>query len=832
MRFGRTKVFLLALLAAGPASARYPAGFTWHNTTLRGDNFQSHNQKIVWTPNGLFRSGHFQNQTPWNEVVERSTDGGANWTVIWDLGYDNRPCNIEADADANVYVLYPNSGGSRFVKFSASNDYASPVVNRLHGQATSASKFASCYDAGRQRIYHATQWGYVFTFDLNGNFTAGRKVFTDGGGAGPSYPHLFVDENGIVHYAMTTADSDSAPYQTIRYLKSLDGGQSWKAMDGTAVSIPTTCAAGGPSTMINLSDEVDVGTWLSNMHVKNGKVHFAYRAVGGRGMHYMRFNATTGVREIDSSPNGEGWVGDSLRIDADAASFASDPDDPDGPLYAVGGNGEGGSGDGNRLNALVSYDNGATWHDYARSGWFSRIANPGLFRRVTPGDRVIGCLATSTPVWATVNYFELPAVADTINDAPAFSSDPVVMPDAVEGEYYTNNLLDFASDSNGDPITFSGTGPAWLAIDPSGAVTGTPGEGDLGLNQWAVQAVDGNGGTNSATLEITVLQLETYFSETFPTNMTLISVADYDNIATNPAATFTPSNGLWYGSSAASSAGNSNDGQLNITTGRSGDIGGAGVLLDSSLFTAGSGTYTINLDFVADSANYTLGFKAYQYDSSAVSIAAIMLRNPDNTWLVDPILDGVTNSPILQVQQKETAPSTLTGQLDYVEGNDVLIVIYGGQPNQTDKWRNGGCDNLSITKPVAVVLSPYEQWAEDNGLTPDVNDGPADVNNSAGINNLTCYGLGLNPMSGLADGGALPQLTGGPVYIVAQRNDETLSFKLLTTDDLVSGLWNTNNVGVEYTVSGTNTVGSFNYVTYAIDTADSKKFIRVLVEQL
>lgn len=87
-------------------------------------------------------------------------------------------------------------------------------------------------------------------------------------------------------------------------------------------------------------------------------------------------------------------------------------------------------------------------------------------------------------------------------------------------------------------------------------------------------------------------------------------------------------------------------------------------------------------------------------------------------------------------------------------------------------------------------------------------------------------------MTGLADGGALPQLTGCPVYIVAQRNDKTLSFKLRTTDDLVSGLWNTDNVGVEYTVSGANTVGSFNYVTYAIDTADSKKFIRVLVEQL
>jgi autotransporter-associated beta strand protein len=417
-RFGPRTLVALAIGGCGGSLAdAYPASFYWANTTLRGDNFQSHNQKIAWTANGLFRSGQTQTGTT-REIIERSTDAGATWTTIYDIGFDNRPATVEADEDANVYVIYPEPSNSRtrLLKFSASNNYAAPVVSVTHSQAHSDSKFASAYDRVRQRLYHATQGGYVFTFDKSGNFVRGQQVFTSGSGAAPSYPHLFVDEFAVVHYAMTTADSNGyIPYQTIRYLKSLDGGQTWKAMAGTAITIPTTCASNGPSTMINLPGELNYAVWLANMHAKNGKVHFAYQTrnpsnPAGVGnpptitahMHYMRFNGTTGVREIDSSPNGEGWTGDTLRINHYSASFASNPNNSSGALYAAGI-------DGTRLNALVSYDNGTSWHDYARSNSFGTPTDPGLARAVTPDGKVIGCIATSSPQWATVNYFSLPA---------------------------------------------------------------------------------------------------------------------------------------------------------------------------------------------------------------------------------------------------------------------------------------------------------------------------------------------------------------------------------------------------------------------------------------
>ena len=63
-RFAAALIFpVLAVVLALPAVAQYPASFTWRETTLRGDNYQSHNQKIVWTANGLVRSG--DQQTGW-----------------------------------------------------------------------------------------------------------------------------------------------------------------------------------------------------------------------------------------------------------------------------------------------------------------------------------------------------------------------------------------------------------------------------------------------------------------------------------------------------------------------------------------------------------------------------------------------------------------------------------------------------------------------------------------------------------------------------------------------------------------------------------------------
>ena len=90
------------------------------------------------------------------------------------------------------------------------------------------------------------------------------------------------------------------------------------------------------------------------------------------------------------------------------------------------------------------------------------------------------------------------------NTAPVFTTDPVVEINATEGSAYSSSIADNATDADSDPLSFSKvSGPAWLSVASNGALSGTPAAGDVGLNSFSVQVDDGNGGTDTATLEIT-----------------------------------------------------------------------------------------------------------------------------------------------------------------------------------------------------------------------------------------------------------------------------------------------------------------------------------------
>ena len=403
-----------------------------------GHPFHSHNQNVVANDNGVFVTiGVGPNTARTGFELRRSTNGGETFTTVYTENVQDRragPPTVETDENSNVYLVYPEAGRTFFKKFSASNGYASPVVSKSTNVATSGGKFASAYDRTRGLIYHGTQFGYFLAFNQSGNLVKSKRVYISGGSAGPSYPQLFVDTGGVIHYAMTTADTDM-PYESIRYLKSTDGGSSWKKMNGTPVSTPTTCDSGGPSTMVNLPDEVSLNTWLGNMHVKNGKVHFMYlagdAADGSRTItdrqHYMRFDATTGVREIDSwSDWGGRWGGANWHIYAVGGFFASDPDDPTGPLLAMGGQGSNSMNKGgSRLVALVSYDNGSTWQDYSRSSSIGMVWAETGFREITNEGTIVGLTGCATPEWASTQFFRFTA-PDTVSPVVSAGADQTV----------------------------------------------------------------------------------------------------------------------------------------------------------------------------------------------------------------------------------------------------------------------------------------------------------------------------------------------------------------------------------------------------------------------
>lgn len=92
------------------------------------------------------------------------------------------------------------------------------------------------------------------------------------------------------------------------------------------------------------------------------------------------------------------------------------------------------------------------------------------------------------------------------NRVPVFTADPISKTSATEDVSYTGQTLSgSATDADGDTLTYSAqSGPAWLSVSTSGALSGTPANSDVGANSWQVQVSDGKGGTDIATLNITV----------------------------------------------------------------------------------------------------------------------------------------------------------------------------------------------------------------------------------------------------------------------------------------------------------------------------------------
>ena len=96
---------------------------------------------------------------------------------------------------------------------------------------------------------------------------------------------------------------------------------------------------------------------------------------------------------------------------------------------------------------------------------------------------------------------------DNVNDAPVFwVADPIPNFPGTEDELYSGSLVGSATDEDvGDVLTYSKvSGPAWLAIATNGVLSGTAANDDVGTNQWTVMVSDGNGGTDTAVLQVIV----------------------------------------------------------------------------------------------------------------------------------------------------------------------------------------------------------------------------------------------------------------------------------------------------------------------------------------
>ncbi len=107
------------------------------------------------------------------------------------------------------------------------------------------------------------------------------------------------------------------------------------------------------------------------------------------------------------------------------------------------------------------------------------------------------------------------------NLPPQFATNVIVRPSALAGMTYRDSIAGAATDTTpSDPLVYSkASGPAWLNVDASGGIGGTPGSRDLGANLFTVRATDLAGASAFAVLTIPI-------SKAYPTNITGVLAGD------------------------------------------------------------------------------------------------------------------------------------------------------------------------------------------------------------------------------------------------------------------------------------------------------------------
>jgi hypothetical protein len=222
-----------------------------------------------------------------------------------------------------------------------------------------------------------------------------------------------MDRDGTLHAAWTTQKHGEYLYWDIHHMLSPDGGASWCNLDGQALPLPVTADDSGPALRITLDDEFACHTWLSSFLVKEGRVHFVYLAqTSTPRQHYTRFDVATGKRDVHVQPE---LRGETIRLQGLDGFFATESDRLGAPLYVL-------MQDRGHLACLASYDNGESWHDFAKSKESFHVYSLGGCREVTRDGYIIGTFTDQhgsnvTPDRKSkVYFFKIKAVSRSQHD--------------------------------------------------------------------------------------------------------------------------------------------------------------------------------------------------------------------------------------------------------------------------------------------------------------------------------------------------------------------------------------------------------------------------------
>lgn len=142
----------------------------------------------------------------------------------------------------------------------------------------------------------------------------------------------------------------------------------------------------------------------------------------------------------------------------------------------------------------------------------------------------------------TVQSLRLPSDANVLITAislvpewqPTFGVNPLTLPGADAGVPYSANIATNASNLNGDTMNFAlVSGPSWLNVAFTGALSGTPGNTNAGTNTFLISATDTGGLSSTNTIYIFVTGAPSFIANPFTLPSVLIGQTVSGTIATN-----------------------------------------------------------------------------------------------------------------------------------------------------------------------------------------------------------------------------------------------------------------------------------------------------------
>ena len=354
--------------------------------------FQSHNQKIVSHGSKIYTAHIRTRNEPYTAQQWRlslSRDRGKSFTTICEETLATNPPVLEIDSHGNLFLFRVdfNSGDAFLDRWPIIVSGESPERQTTRIPGGAAGKYAACLDELRDQLYFFSHNNTFHRLKRNGELVDSRQILREGKNGILQYPLLSLDEMGWLHLAWTTQKHGVYMYWDIHHLVSRDGGTTFSNLNGDSLTLPIVADDTGPAMRVTPDDEFEVHTWLSSSLGRRGHWHGLYLAQSTPPkQHYVRFDLTTGAKQIDRQPS---FRGETIALHGLDGAFVVDVKRPE-RIFVVGN-------DQGSVGCLFSDDEGETWHDYARSSQSFSLYAIGSSRVTMEDGSIIGTFTDHHP---------------------------------------------------------------------------------------------------------------------------------------------------------------------------------------------------------------------------------------------------------------------------------------------------------------------------------------------------------------------------------------------------------------------------------------------------